>query len=211
MRMHSPKTLRALFEVTKKHDVLFIADEVMTGCGRTGTLWAHQQATIAPDLICTAKTLAGGVLSLAATLAAPHIVAAFDTGDRRRTFFHGHSFTAHPLACAVAHANLLMLTQNPPNAPKRVEEFWKHALSQLNQHPRVKDLRICGSIAAIEVDEPGGYLADVGRSMRAHALERGVLLRPLGNVLYAMPPFCTSPASLEQIAATMKTAVAAVR
>ncbi|HEV3145271.1 MAG TPA: aminotransferase class III-fold pyridoxal phosphate-dependent enzyme, partial [Gemmataceae bacterium] len=110
MRMHSPETLRQIFEVTRQHGVLFIADEVMTGCGRTGTLWAHQAAGIAPDLICTAKTLAGGLLPLAATLASPNIVAAWDTADRRQTFFHGHSFTAHALACAVACANLRILT-----------------------------------------------------------------------------------------------------
>src|SRR5262249_45715355 len=99
IRLHSPGVPRGIAGLATKHGVLVIGDEVMTGGGRTGTLWAHQAAGITPDLICAAKTLAGGVLPLAATLAAPHVVAAWDSTDPRRTFFHGHSFTAHPLAC----------------------------------------------------------------------------------------------------------------
>lgn len=207
MCMHSPWVLHELFEIAKKHGVIFIADEVMTGGGRTGTLWAHQAAQIAPDLICTAKTLAGGVLSLAATLAAPAIVEAWDTDDRRRTFFHGHSFTAHPLACAVAVANLKMLTSAPLTAPGRIESFWKDSLAGLKDHKRVRDLRIRGTIAAIEIDTPGGYLAEVSRAIRLLCLNEGVLIRPLGSVLYAMPPMCTSDKSLLQIADVMKKAI----
>src|SRR4029077_14984832 len=125
MRMHTPEAHRTLCNIAKRHGLLFIADEVMTGGGRLGTLWAHQQAGIHPDLICAGKTLAGGVLPLAATLAAPHIVSAWDTDDRRRTFFHGHSFTANPLACAVAVANWRLLTTKFPDAPRRMEPFWK--------------------------------------------------------------------------------------
>jgi adenosylmethionine-8-amino-7-oxononanoate aminotransferase len=207
MRMHTPAELRAIAEVVRRHATLFIADEVMTGGGRTGTLWAHQAAGVAPDLICAAKTLAGGVLPLAATLAAPAVVAAWDTDDRRRTFFHGHSFTAHPLACAVAVANWRMLTATANVNPQRIEAFWNTALDPLRHHPRVREVRIRGTIAAVELDVAGGYLADVGRQMRHRCQERGVLLRPLGSVLYAMPPFCTSPASLERIADAMLQAV----
>jgi adenosylmethionine-8-amino-7-oxononanoate aminotransferase len=206
MRMHSADELRALFEVTKKHDVLFIADEVMTGGGRLGCLWAHQAAGIAPDIVCAAKTLAGGILSLAATLAAPHIVAAWETDDRARTFFHGHSFTAHPLACAVAVANWKMLTTAFPSAPAKMEKFWQKALNPLREHPNVKDVRVRGSIAAVELKAEGGYLADVGRRLRRSCLEDGVLLRPLGNVLYAMPPLGTKAESLERMAKTMSRA-----
>ena len=109
MLMHTPETLRQIVEITQRHGVLFIADEVMTGGGRTGTLWAHQAAGVVPDLVCAAKTLTGGVLPLAATLVAPKIVEAFQNDDRSRTFFHGHSFTANPLACAVAVCNFKLL------------------------------------------------------------------------------------------------------
>ena len=207
MRMHSPETLRQVFELTRKHHVLFIADEVMTGGGRTGTLWAHQAAGIAPDLICAAKTLAGGILSLAATLAAPHIVAAFDTDERSQTFFHGHSFTAHPLACAVALANWKLLTAGLLTRPREMEGFWSSSLAGTRARINVKEVRIRGSIAAIELDVPGGYLAEAGQRMRETCLEHGVLLRPLGNVLYALPPYCVSPASLERIARAMKAAI----
>jgi adenosylmethionine-8-amino-7-oxononanoate aminotransferase len=202
MRMHAPDQLRALAEVTRQQGVLLIADEVMTGGGRTGPRWAHQAAGIAPDLICAGKTLAGGVLPLAATLAAPHIVEAFQTDDRQRTFFHGHSFTAHPLACAVAVANWKL-----PLAPcTGIEEFWRKTLLPLGELPQVRQVRICGSIAAVELTVDGGYLADVGRQLRHVCLQRGVLCRPLGNVLYTMPPLLTSADSLARIAETLQTA-----
>jgi adenosylmethionine-8-amino-7-oxononanoate aminotransferase len=210
MRMHTPEELRRLFEVARGHGVLFIADEVMTCGGRVGPLWAHQAAGVAPDLLCAAKTLAGGVLPLAATLAAPAVVAAWDTADRSRTFFHGHSFTAHPLACAVAVANWQMLTAGANPVPRRMESFWHAALGPLRGHPQVCDVRVCGTIAAVEVRGPGGYLAEVGRCLRRRCLEEGVLVRPLGAVLYAMPPFCTSEASLERIAQAMTVAVQAL-
>lgn len=207
MRMHSPEELRAIFEVTKRHEVLFIADEVMTGCHRTGTMWAFQVAGILPDLICTAKTLAGGILPLAATLVSPEIVAGFDNADPAKTFFHGHSFTAHPLACAIAAANLEWLRRERPTAPARFEAYWNEALASLRESPRVKEIRIRGTIAAIEIDVPGGYLADAGREMRHRCLEQGIFLRPLGNVLYALPPFGTSDESLARIAEAMREAI----
>jgi adenosylmethionine-8-amino-7-oxononanoate aminotransferase len=173
-------------------------------------LWAHQAAGITPDLICAAKTLTGGVLPLAATLASPAIVAAWDTDDRSRTFFHGHSFTAHPLACAVAVANWRILTAAPDPRPQRLEAFWKNALAPLRGHPRVHDVRIRGSIAAVELNVPGGYLADVGRQLRESCLKESVLLRPLGSVLYTMPPLGTSEPSLGQIARAMTQAIAAL-
>jgi adenosylmethionine-8-amino-7-oxononanoate aminotransferase len=210
MRMYSPAQLRSLYEVAHGHGVLFIADEVMTGGGRTGPLWAHQAAGIIPDLICAAKTLAGGVLPLAATLVAPGLVASWDTADRSRAFFHGHSFTAHPLACAVAVANWRMLTSAPPPAPRKMEAFWNELLAPLRQNPKVRDVRVCGTIAAVEVNAPGGYLAGVSCHLRNRCLDHEVLVRPLGSVLYAMPPFCTSETSLERIAHTMTQAIASL-
>jgi adenosylmethionine---8-amino-7-oxononanoate aminotransferase len=205
MRMHSPETLRAIFHVCRERGVLLIADEVMTGGGRTGSLWAYQQAGIAPDLICAAKSLTGGVMPLAATLASPDIVAAFDTADRAKTLFHGHSFTAHPLACAVAAANWRgLLAGEWKQNVARIETFWNETLPPFSARPVVKDVRILGTVAAIELDGPGGYLADVARRMRRVAFEQGVFLRPLGNVLYAMPPYCTSFQSLSRIAAVME-------
>ena len=197
MRMHSPQELRAIFAVTRAHVVFFIADEVMTGCGRTGSMWAFNQAGIAPDLICTAKTLAGGLLPLAATLVSPDIVAAFQTEDRSKTFFHGHSFTGHPLACAVAVANFHELgTGRWKDDARRIETVWRERLRPLGA-------RIRGTIAALEFESPGGYLSGIGRRLRQICLGHDVMLRPLGNVLYAMPPLQTSDTSLHRIADAM--------
>jgi adenosylmethionine-8-amino-7-oxononanoate aminotransferase len=207
MRMHTPAALRAIAEVVRRHGVLLIADEVMTGGSRTGWLWAHQAAGIAPELICAAKTLAGGVLPVAVTMVAPDVVAAWETADRSRTFFHGHSFTAHPLACAVAVANWKMATATAIPVARQMEAFWNTRLDVLRSEPRVREVRICGTIAAVELDVTGGYLAEVGAQLRSRCLEHGVLLRPLGSVLYAMPPLCTSGATLEQIADAMVRAV----
>lgn len=209
MRMYSSGELTAIAEVCRRHDVLFIADEVMTGFGRTGSLWAFEQAGIAPDLVCLAKGITGGVLPLAATLASPRVVEAFDTPDRSKTFFHGHSFTANPLACAAAVANWkLLATGQWKHDVQRIEQFWEANLRSLQEHALVKDVRIRGLIAAIELDLPGGYLAEVGTAMRRVCLEAGVLLRPLGSVLYAMPPLCTSNESLARIAEAIGRAVA---
>jgi adenosylmethionine-8-amino-7-oxononanoate aminotransferase len=205
MRMHTPQTLHELWSVAKKHGVLFIVDEVMT-CGRTGQFWAHTGTS--PDLICASKTLAGGVLPLAVTLASPEIVAAFDTADRTKTFFHGHSFTAHPLACAVAAENLRMMAEGAwLQQSQRIEAFWEQAADGLRALPNVVDVRITGTILAVELTASGGYLATIGRDMKRAALKKGVLLRPLGNVLYALPPLCTSDKSLQMIVEAMKTAV----
>jgi adenosylmethionine---8-amino-7-oxononanoate aminotransferase len=197
MRMHSPETLRTIADVAQRHNVLFIADEVMTGGGRTGTLWAHQAAGVVPDLLCAAKTLTGGVLPLAATLVSPRIVDAFLSEDRSRTFFHGHSFTANPLACAVAVCNMRLLLGESRNNVSRIERYWRQAFAG------IANVRIQGTIAAIEVEASGGYLADIGQKMRRRCFELGVFLRPLGNVLYAMPPLCTSVESLQKIATAM--------
>jgi adenosylmethionine-8-amino-7-oxononanoate aminotransferase len=211
MRMHSAETLRDLHAVARRHGVMFIVDEVMTA-GRTGSYWAHSRAGIVPDLICAAKTLAGGVLPLAATLASPQIVAAFDVDDRAKTFFHGHSFTAHPLACAVAAENLRMMANgNWLRESERINRRWQRAAASLLGEPGVADVRVCGTILAMDVGAETGYLAATAAQMRKACTDEGVLLRPLGNVLYALPPLNTSDESLERIVEAMRKAVRATR
>ena len=213
MRFHSPNILRDLCAVARRHGVLVIADEVMTAF-RTGSTWAHTAARIAPDFICAAKTLAGGVLPLAATLVAPQVVAAFDTADREKTFFHGHSFTGHPLACAVAVENLRMMADGEwRKQVQRIRDRWmdlKFEFDELSSVSNVFNVRVCGTILAMDVGG-GGYLAETGRRMRAAALDAGVLLRPLGNVLYTMPPLCTNDQSLGRILDAIRAAIAAAR
>lgn len=212
MRMHSESTLRQLHETARRHGILFIADEVMT-CGRTGSFWAHSQAGIEPDLICAAKTLAGGVLPLAATLASPAIVEAFDSEDRRKTLFHGHSFTAHPLACAVAVENLrLMADDQFRKNSKRLEDFWRRAMEtyELRDLRRVANLHVRGTILAMDINTGGGYLSDVAGPIRRAAETAGVFLRPLGDVVYAMPPLCTTDESLARIVEAMRRGILAI-
>ncbi|WP_020474016.1 adenosylmethionine--8-amino-7-oxononanoate transaminase [Zavarzinella formosa] len=207
MQMHSPEILAELCSVAGKHGVLFIVDEVMTG-GRTGSWWAHSQAKIEPDLICSSKTLAGGMLPLAATLASPKIVESFDFVDRTKTLFHGHSFTANPLACAVAAENLKMLADDNWLADvRRIENFWAANNGVFEGLPGVIAVRRRGTILAVELDVPGGYLAEVGPCVRRFSLEHGVMLRPLGNVIYAMPPLGTSDESLRRILEVMVKAI----
>jgi adenosylmethionine---8-amino-7-oxononanoate aminotransferase len=208
MRMHSPQTLRELFAITRRHGVPFIADEVMTGGCRTGSLWAFQSAQIQPDLVCTGKTLAGGILPLAATLVSPAVIQAFRSADRSKAFFHGHSFTAHPLACAVAVANWRQLLPSASTAV--MEAVWRGRLLPLASLPGVREVRIRGSVAAVELAAEGGYLAEAGGRMRRVCIEHGVLCRPLGNVLYTIAPLQTTLASLERIAQAMRAAVTAV-
>ena len=149
------------------------------------------------------------MLPLAATLASPHIVEAFDTADRAKTFFHGHSFTANPLACAAAVANWKLLKSGQWQLDvKRIEVFWEQQIRPLEATSHVKQIRIRGLIAAVELDLPGGYLAESGTAMKRACLDVGVLLRPLGNVIYAMPPLCTSNDSLSRIADAIRRAVA---
>ena len=209
MRMHSPETLRDLHAAAARHGVLFIADEVMTG-NRTGKRWAFDHAGIAPDLIAASKTLTGGLMPLAATLISPRIVEAFDTADRSKTFFHGHSFTGHPLACAVAVANeRLVAGRDVLSRASEIGQFWERELGPLREHPGVADVRICGSVVAVETRVGGGYLAADAERWKAVALDAGVFLRPLGNVLYAMPPLDTSQESLVRIANAIRRSVMA--
>ncbi len=208
MRTHAPDVLRALHDVARNHGVDFIADEVMTGFGRTGSLFAFEQASIRPDLVCVAKGLTGGTLPLAATLASPDVVAAFDSPDPAEAFFHGHSFTANPLACAVAAASWWVLqTGRWKHDVDRIAAFWSRTLPAFAERRGVKAVRGVGLIGAVELDLPGGYLSAAGAAMRRACLARGVFLRPLGTVLYAMPPLCTSDNSLARIADAMRAAV----
>lgn len=199
MRMYPPHLLRAFWETTRAEGLLFIVDEVMTAC-RTGRLWAFEHAGIVPDLICAAKTLTGGMLPLAATLVAPHVVEPFRNADRARMFFHGHSYTANPLACAVAAANWRLLQKGDwLYQSRRIEAYWASRLPCWRGHPKVKDVRWCGTIGVVELDLPGGYLSDMVPRWRALALDMGVLLRPLGPVLYCLPPLCIREESLNRV------------
>ena len=158
--------------------------------------------------MCLSKGLTGGLLPLAATLATEEIFEAFLAADRSKAFFHGHTFTGHPIGCAVALASLELVRAN--DVPGRLDAIGtriESALRPLADDPIVLDLRRTGGIVALELQPPAGeaagYLASLAPHLRAAAIERGVLLRPLGNVLYALPPACTTDAEADRIAEVM--------
>jgi adenosylmethionine-8-amino-7-oxononanoate aminotransferase len=175
-----------------QHQTLLIADEVMTGFGRTGRMFACEHGPIQPDIMCLSKALTAGYLPLGATVCTDAIYDAF-LGDRRKTFFHGHSFTANPLACAVAVASLdLFRTEGVLQRVTELEALFRTRLEPLRHLPGVADVRVIGGVGILELDVAEGatgYLADVGTTLARQFLARDLLLRPLGNVLYFMPPY----------------------
>jgi adenosylmethionine---8-amino-7-oxononanoate aminotransferase len=201
MKMYPPEILTQMATLCRRHDVFLIADEVMTGFGRTGTMFACEQAGIAPDLMCLSKGLTGGFLPMGATLANRTIYDAFYSADRSKTFFHSTSYTGNAIACAAAVASLEIWEHEPVQA--RIEAIARshaNALERFRARPQVKDTRSCGTIAAIELEAPdGGYFAELGPKLNRFYLERDVLLRSLGNVVYVLPPYCTTRNELDRI------------
>jgi adenosylmethionine-8-amino-7-oxononanoate aminotransferase len=210
MRMHHPAWLRRARELCDAHGVFLIADEIATGFGRTGTLFACEQAGIQPDLLCLSKGLTGGFLPLCAVLATQAIYDGFLDDSRERAFLHSHSYSGNPLACAAALASLDILERDGVLARNRATAAKMAALAEpLRTHPAVAEVRQTGMVIAIELhpetgnDEDGHAVEIAGRRglrMYRAALEAGVLLRPLGDVLYWMPPYCIDDAQLDLLA-----------
>lgn len=209
MLFYDADTLKEMHRICKAHDVLFIGDEVMTCFGRTGTVFACEQAGIAPDILCVAKGLTGGSIPLAVTLSTDAIYDAHLSKDRSRTFFHSSSYTANPIACAAAAANLEIWRTEP--VLERILALSQNqalCLNELQTDPRIANLRQLGTISAFELaDLQPGYLADVALKLRARLLERGVLLRPLGSTVYIMPPYCTTKDELRFVYNALSEAV----
>ncbi len=209
MLMQAPQFLREVRALCDEFKLPWIADEVMTGFGRTGALFACDVAGVSPDLLCIAKGLTGGNFPLSATLAGERFFEAFLSEDRSRAFFHGHTFTGNPVGCAVALASMEICReeQTPQKLDRigaRIEQQLREGLAQL---PGTQNLRRTGGVVAFDLVPPtgeaGGYLSGLQPALRQHALEQGVLLRPLGNVLYAMPPASTTEAQADRIAEVM--------
>jgi adenosylmethionine-8-amino-7-oxononanoate aminotransferase len=187
----------------KRRGVLLIADEVLTGFGRTGEMFACGHGPVRPDILCLSKALTGGVLPLAATLATEEVYEAFLSPDRSRALLHGHSYTANPIACAAALASLDVLEEGRGvERAREIEAIHRERLARLRRRPRVVDTRSIGLVAAAELAPSagaGGYFDDVGPRLAREFLARGVLLRPLGNVVYALPPLSVTDAEVHRI------------
>jgi adenosylmethionine---8-amino-7-oxononanoate aminotransferase len=212
MLMYPPAVLAQLREICARHGVLFIADEVMTGWGRTGTRFACEQAGISPDIACYSKGLTGGSLPLAVTLCRREIFAAHYAEDRRRTFFHSSSFTANPIACAAALANMEIWESEPVLARiAALETMQARSLERFRDDARFERVRQTGTITAMDVRAAdGGYFAALGPRLAASLRDGEVLLRPLGNTLYVLPPYCVTADDLDRVYGAIRGAVDAL-
>jgi adenosylmethionine---8-amino-7-oxononanoate aminotransferase len=217
MRMYDPEYLRLLRQACDRHEVHLIADEIAVGFGRTGTLFACEQAGVSPDLMCLSKGLTGGFLPLSVCMAGEEIYDAFyDDYGKLTAFLHSHSYTGNPLACAAANATLGIFAREP--VLERNRELAAHmalATSPLQDHPQVAEVRQTGMILAIEMvrDKASRAAYDFrerrGLRVYRHALSRGVLLRPIGNVVYFMPPYVITPGEIDLLAAVAAEAIEA--
>jgi adenosylmethionine-8-amino-7-oxononanoate aminotransferase len=217
MRMHDPLYLTLLRQACDEFDVHLIADEIAVGFGRTGTLFACEQAGITPDFLCLSKGLTGGYLPLAAVLTTARVYEAFyDEYAKLNAFLHSHSYTGNPLACAAARATLEIFAGEPVLERNRaLAAHMGRAAASLAAHPHVAEVRQTGMILAIEMvkdkarREPYDWRERRGLRVYRHALERGVLLRPIGNVVYFMPPYVVSPAEIDLLADVARTGIEA--
>ena len=207
MQMHDADALSQLFAAAKAAGAYAIADEVMTGFGRTGTLFACDQLSVAPDMICLSKGLTGGTLPMAVTLCTDAVYEAFYSDDVRHALYHGHSYTANPIACAAALASLdLLLTDECAQARAMIADAHRAFADEMTTHAKIENVRTCGTILAMTLRTSSGshYLSQERDRIYHYFLNRGVLLRPIGNVLYLIPPYCISAAQLQQIYAHIR-------
>ncbi len=201
MIVHPVEFLQKVRAVCTKHDVLLIADEVLTGFGRTGKMFACGLADVVPDLMCLSKGLTGGFMPMAVTLCSDPVASAFRSENRMHTFYHGHSYTGNALACAAANASLQIFDDEPVfDRIATISKIHGERLGYLRGLHQVGDTRQLGTMAAVELlaDDPG-YLSGLRPRLYGFFLERGVLLRPLGNVVYVLPPYVIEPDDLHRV------------
>ncbi|CDR04449.1 adenosylmethionine--8-amino-7-oxononanoate transaminase [Streptomyces iranensis] len=207
MRFHSPALLRVLREACDEHDVLLVFDEIATGFGRSGALFAAEHAGVCPDVMCLGKALTGGYLTLAATLCTPRVAEGISRGEVP-VLAHGPTFMGNPLATAVASASIdLLLSYDWRQEVKRIETGLRDGLAEAAAVPGVRDVRVLGAIGVVQLDRPMDDAA-MAAATRA-AVREGVWLRPFRDLLYTMPPYITGDHDLARICAAVRTAAAA--
>jgi adenosylmethionine-8-amino-7-oxononanoate aminotransferase len=209
MIVHPVEFLQKVRALCTKHDVLLIADEVLTGFGRTGKMFACELANVVPDLMCMSKGITGGFLTMGVTLCTDRVEGAFRSENRLHTFYHGHSYTGNALACAAANANLQIFEDEPVfDRIRTIAKITGERLAQLREMHQVGEVRQIGTIGAMElVAEDAGYLSALRPKLYAFFLEHGVLLRPLGNVVYVLPPYVIEPDELHRVYDVMVEAI----
>ncbi len=201
MQMYSPAILDSLLRIAREHNVICISDEVMTGFYRTGTLFASDQCVEKPDIICLSKGITGGSMPLSVTICTQDIYNAFYSDEKAKAFWHGHSYTGHPLACAAALASLELLMRNETlEAIQHIANRHHQAASILEESGKFENVRQCGTILAVDVPvKDPGYFSTIRDEIYFAAIEQGVLLRPLGNAAYILPPYCISDEELDAV------------
>lgn len=202
MLMHRPEDLSELMKFCREQKILMIQDEVFTGFGRTGKLFAANHLSEQPDIMCFSKGLTGGTMPMGITSCSQEIFEAFLSDDRYKTLFHGHSFTANPLACTAALASMELLLI--PETHDRIDLIVKKhsAFSEiLGRHPKAENVRQTGTILAWEVVNSShtSYFNETGKTLYKEFLKRGIILRPLGNIMYLVPPYCITAEELDYI------------
>jgi adenosylmethionine-8-amino-7-oxononanoate aminotransferase len=212
MITHPVEFLRMVRALCSKHDVLLIADEVLTGFGRTGKMFASDLAGIAPDLMCLSKGITGGFLAMGVTLCTDAVEAAFRSEDRMHTFYHGHSYTGNAMACAAANASLQIFDEEPVfGRIATIARINEERLAPLRELHQVAETRQIGTVGAIELRAgDAGYLSAMRPKLYQFFLEKGVLLRPLGNVVYVLPPYVISPEELHRVYDVIEEAIQAL-
>lgn len=206
MILYEAQHLDALIAVCREHKVVCIADEVMTGFGRTGTFFASNQLQQKPDIICLSKGLTGGYMPLGVTSCAQFIYDACVSDDKTKTFFHGHSYTANPTACAAALASLDLMEQTETTDQiAMISALHKAYCSRHQRNPKLSHIRSLGTILALEIntEEHTHYLNKASESIAAWFLKRHIIVRPLGNILYVITPYCIRKEELEGLYETM--------
>jgi len=199
MRIYSATAWDATARAVRKAGGLLIADEVFTGFGRTGTFLATDQCTEKPDLLCLSKGLTGGFLPLGLTLASDKVFTAFQGQDPRYTFYHGHSYTGNPIACAAAVANLELWERPETDTQlRRLIQTQSRLAQTLKAHEPSLNIRQLGLVLAVDLPGEKGYLAEHRHQLKAFAIAQGVYLRPLGSVAYVLPALCSRPEELER-------------
>ena len=200
MKMHAPEMLASIRESAKRHGVLFIADEIFTGFGRTGALFACETANIVPDILCLGKAIAGGALSLAATIATDEVYDTFLSEDPAKALLHGPTFMANPLACAAANASLDLFETEPRLAEVRaIETALAEGLEPCRAMPGVKDVRVKGAIAAVQMN---GRVDTLALSQRFQ--DEGVFIRPFADVIYLTPAFIIRETELSALTGAIR-------
>ena len=208
--MYDEIYLNEMLAIAHQQEVICIADEVMTGFGRTGKNFAIEYLAESVDIICLSKGITGGFLPLGATICTQKMYDPFHSDDSIKTFFHGHSYTANPIACAAANASIQLLTDSSCQLQIQFISNQHDAFAlKVNNHPKIKSIRKKGTILALEIktEESTSYFNSMQQKAYQYYLSQGIFLRPLGNIVYVMPPYCITSQELNKVYAVIESSL----